>query len=266
MNNYKNLKNLVLGLFTLTILAACSDEDQLDDVTPAFNIQLENNSSFGSILVNQNNQTLYFFAGDVTGESNCNGGCAEAWPPVIADAADLNLTSNLNSSYFGNVSTADGQKQLTYKGWPLYYFSPESDGVLEAPGAVEGDARGNVFYVAKPDYSLFLGRQVVTEGEDAEIYLVDANGNSFYFFANDEENVSNCAGGCLSAWPVFENESDLVLPSAFSVNQFGKITRADEKVQVTYAGKPLYFFAQDTNRGDIKGHTAPNWSLSLVQF
>ena len=38
---------------------------------------------------------------------------------------------------------------------------------------------------------------------DSDRYIVDAEGNTLYFFLNDEENVSNCEGGCLASWPSF---------------------------------------------------------------
>ncbi|PTB95876.1 hypothetical protein C9994_09840 [Marivirga lumbricoides] len=257
MNNYfKNLRLVALSFLVLNLFTACSDDDSLDKETSAFNIKIENNSSFGSILVNQENQSMYFFAGDVKGESNCNGGCAEVWPPVIAEVDDLDLASNLNLTYFGNVTRENGEKQLTYKGWPLYYFSPESDDVLEAPGAVEGDGRGGLFYVAKPDYTLFLGRQVLTEGEDAEIYLVDDYGVTLYQSVNDEENVSNCTGGCANAWPIFSGQQNPVIPSTLSEDDFSMITRTDALgPQLSFKGAPLYFFASDEGiRGNVTGN------------
>jgi predicted lipoprotein with Yx(FWY)xxD motif len=54
-----------------------------------------------------------------------------------------------------------------------------------------------------------------------------------YYFANDEENLSNCEGVCVAASPVFDGFSDLVIPYTSSAGQFGEISRADGKVQIT---------------------------------
>src|SRR5690606_29778202 len=134
-------------------------------------VQVISNADFGYILVNQKNETLYFFANDIKGESTCNGGCASAWPPLIGEVADLALSESLDESDFGTITRGDGQKQITFKCWPLYYFSPNADGVLETAAAINGDGANNVFYIAKPDYTVMLGKQVVVEDEDPILYL-----------------------------------------------------------------------------------------------
>lgn len=192
--NYFSL--LSLTIFGLIAFTSCTkDEEVVLDEAAAFNIQVINSSKFGYILTNQNKQSIYFFAGDVTGQSNCTGGCADTWPAVIGNIAELDLSSNLDRSDFGTFIREDGQKQITYKGWPLYYFSPEKNKILELPGETLGDAKGGVFHIAKPDYTVLLGRKVVTEGEEAVVYLVDDRGVTLYLNQADELNKSNCTGG-----------------------------------------------------------------------
>lgn len=232
---------------------------ETDEPTPNadVSINLVSKGSLGEVLSDAEGMSLYFFTKDVSGESACTNGCLTAWPVFYMQ--DIAVGTGLNASEFGNITRADGTKQTTYKGWPLYYFASDA-----ADSDVNGDGVGSVWFAAKTNYSLFIGQQEVAD--TATNYLIDADGNTLYYFANDEQDISNCAGGCADAWPVFEGEAEMVLPSAFTASQFGKIDRADGNVQVTYAGRPLYFFAQDTERGETNGKDIPNWGLATVQL
>lgn len=77
--------------------------------------------------------------------------------------------------------------------------------------------------------------------------LVDATGRTVYTFDKDELNKSNCAGGCLAAWPAF-----LAKPEATAKGEFG-IIEANGTRQWTVSGKPLYYFAGDAKPGDRNG-------------
>jgi predicted lipoprotein with Yx(FWY)xxD motif len=39
-------------------------------------------TSMGNVLADPKGMTLYTFDKDTSGKSNCNGECAEYWPPV----------------------------------------------------------------------------------------------------------------------------------------------------------------------------------------
>ena len=57
------------------------------------------------VLVSKEGKTLYLFDKDAAGKSNCNGGCAAAWPPfVVANAA-------LAGGDFSIVKRDDGTSQ-----------------------------------------------------------------------------------------------------------------------------------------------------------
>ncbi|MGD1893588.1 MAG: hypothetical protein ACFB15_23720 [Cyclobacteriaceae bacterium] len=260
MKSFKSLLFVLLGLSFL--FSACSEED---DATPdpgagedAFQVNLANDSNLGSYLVNQDGRTLYFFTRDVSGNSACEGGCLDAWP--VFYRADFEIGSGLSQSDFGTITREDGELQTTYKGWPLYYYSDDT-----GPNQNNGEGIGEVWFVAKPDYTLMLATQVVEGvGSDAISYLVDAEGNSLYYFDNDQENESVCFDGCLDAWPAFSEVANVTLPSTLNEGAFAVIDRADGIQQLTYAGRPIYFFAQDTERGETRGATAPNWTISAL--
>lgn len=270
MKNYRKYFHLLgLVLFVLSPFSGCEEDDSVDgneDAKPK--LQIVNNNEFGKVLVNQENQSLYFFAGDVTGESNCNGGCADRWPALEGELYEFELGAGLEAGDFNTITRQDGKKQITFKGWPLYYFSPESDGVLEAKGATTGDGLGGVFHIAKPDYSVLVGRQVVTEGEDAIVYLVDDRGVSLYRTTGDGENESNCAGGCAGVWPPFKASATWVIPSTLSQSDFASFSREDDLgPQLSYQGSPLYHFSNDEGiRGNVLGQAGgPNQNFFVVE-
>ncbi|UII25992.1 hypothetical protein LVD15_22225 [Fulvivirga maritima] len=117
MKNDSNYLKFMLLMILFSVVIACSDDDDevLDDEELAFNIKVMSSASFGDILVNQNGQTIYFFAGDVTGESNCSGGCADVWPIVSGEVSDLALSNGLYASDFKAIVREDGETQLTFK-------------------------------------------------------------------------------------------------------------------------------------------------------
>ena len=85
-------------------------------------------------------------------------------------------------------------------------------------------------------------------------YLTDTEGRALYLFEKDAKDSSSCVGDCATAWPpVTSSAAPMAHNSAIDAAKLGTITRADGSKQVTYDGKPLYYFAKDQARGDIKG-------------
>lgn len=85
-------------------------------------------------------------------------------------------------------------------------------------------------------------------------YLVNGTGFTLYFLVKDPGNGSStCYGGCLTFWPAFYAGSKLTLPPSLKAGDFGVASRTDGKVQTTYEGHPLYYFAKDTKPGEVSG-------------
>jgi predicted lipoprotein with Yx(FWY)xxD motif len=106
-----------------------------------------------SFLIDSQGRTLYTFGKDQTSPAtqptNCTGGCISTWP-VYFDSI-VNLPSSLKSTDFGVITRADGpngtsRQQATYKGLPLYYYTPDAG----TRNKVEGDGIGNIWAVAAP--------------------------------------------------------------------------------------------------------------------
>lgn len=259
------MKMLVMTmLFFAIMFQGCKDDDSEDPVIASENVKLSDNAGLGNILVDGEGRTLYFFAQDVSGESRCEAGtCLNNWPVFYVEAIDPG--AGLAASDFENITREDGEKQTTYKGWPLYYFASDSE-----PGDINGEAVSNVWFVAKPDYSIMLANaQLVghdgknytseyVEGEGITQYFVDSEGRTLYAFINDSNNDNNFTNEDFSndaVWPVFHVDIHS-LPSSVDEADFDVIDVFGTP-QLTYKGWPLYYFGQDGVRGDNKGVSFP---------
>jgi predicted lipoprotein with Yx(FWY)xxD motif len=98
-------------------------------------------SAFGSILVDSAGLTLYLFTTDEPGKTNCYDGCAQRWPPLLVDM-DPVVGSGVEAGLLATTDRTDGTVQVTYNGWPLYYFASD-----RAPGDTKGQGVGEVWYV-----------------------------------------------------------------------------------------------------------------------
>ena len=92
-----------------------------------------------TILTNAQGMTLYYRTSD-SGSSVCSGGCASAWPPMLATGS---ATPTSATSLPGqlSVSTNANGKQVEYNGHPLYTYSGDS-----APGQTNGQGLSGVWF------------------------------------------------------------------------------------------------------------------------
>lgn len=274
-------QTIVLFALCIGTLSAC--EHEREDVAQS-PVKLATHAVLGSYFTDKDGNALYYFANDPGGISTCTGGCLAVWPPFFAGenfTAAL-LPTGLNFSDFGVVTSTAGEKQTTYKGWPLYYYAPLVGGVntREAPGEVKGEGVGGVWFVGKPDYSINLVnaqlvghdgknyRSDLTEGTARTVYFTDDRGRSLYTFSRDsaqKNKFTNATFSNNSVWPIYETDK-IVVPSVLDKTLFGSTTIFGKK-QLTYKGWPLYYFGQDSAlRGRNKGISFPSpgvWPIAL---
>ena len=108
-------------------------------------VMVGQNSTLGSFLVDSQGMTLYLYTNDAPNTSNCYGGCATSWPPLLTNGAPT-AGMGVTASMLGTTTRTDGTTQVTYNGWPLYYFAGDS-----AAGDTAGEGKGSVWYVITPD-------------------------------------------------------------------------------------------------------------------
>jgi len=253
------LKKTLFALLCIALVITSSCKKSADNTTPKKGIQLATDAKFGTIITDNSGKTLYMFANDVAGTPTCTGGCETVWP--IYYSADISTDMNINSAEVGEITRADGRKQSTYKGYPLYYYQSDV-----ATGDTKGDGVGGIWFVAKPDYSLMLANaqmiglngklytSTYAEGTGLTKYFTDASGRTLYAFSPDKNNKNTFTKADLSnntIWPVYEAELKS-LPSIITKDMISVIDVFGKK-QLTYKGWPLYYFGQDTKRGENKG-------------
>ena len=83
--------------------------------------------------------------------------------------------------------------------------------------------------------------------------LVDDKGMSLYLFVADTGTASTCYTTCATIWPPVLTTGAPQAGTGVQASLLGTTTRTDGKVEVTYAGHPLYYFVQDKAAGDAKG-------------
>jgi predicted lipoprotein with Yx(FWY)xxD motif len=102
--------------------------------------------------------------------------------------------------------------------------------------------------VASTDKSSSISLRTTKVGK----VLVAANGRTLYLFTADMGKRSACYGQCASYWPPLIGATPTA-GTGLKASLVGTTTRKDGKLQVTYGGHPLYFFAEDKKDGDVNG-------------
>lgn len=254
------IRSLSLAALLIVATLACKDEENPVTTT---DLNLET-TPLGRVLTGDGGRTLYVFAADADGNANCNGACVGNWPVYFKET--FTLGNGLTAADFTTITRADGAKQTAFKGWPLYYFKNDAKA-----GDVTGENVGNVWQVAKPNYTVLVAsRQLIgndgksytfdtKEGTGNSLFLTDNVGRTLYAFAPDKKNKNTYTKADLSnngTWPLFEGTIDEV-PSTLSKADFATTT-VFGKTQVTYKGWPLYYFGPDQGiRGNTKGVSVP---------
>ena len=75
--------------------------------------------------------------------------------------------------------------------------------------------------------------------------LFDSNKQAIYVFEEDNRNSTVCYGECATAWPPVFTKGEPRAGKGVDGSLLGTIKRRDGRTQVTYAGKPLYFYAHE---------------------
>lgn len=233
----KTGEQTLLGTLTESGAIAKEQAPKLD----AARVDLAKAADGSLYMTDGDGRTLYFFTKDVANPNACQGDCLANWPVFAADR--LIVADGLNAADFGAFGRSDGAKQLTYQGWPLYFFAKDAKA-----GEANGEGVGGVWFTLKqPFYTIGLGNDA-TLGN----YLVDSQGNTLYAFDKDPQGASVCSGDCLAKWPAYHADA-IIVPKGVNASDFGEIVRDDGAKQTTFKGYPLYTFFQDAKRGDTNG-------------
>jgi predicted lipoprotein with Yx(FWY)xxD motif len=98
---------------------------------------------FGTVLVASNGMTLYRYTPDKKNVSVCNGACLAYWPAlVVKGTAKPTAGSGASASLLGVTMRSNGAHQVTYAGFPLYYYAAD-----KKAGQASGEGFQKTWYV-----------------------------------------------------------------------------------------------------------------------
>lgn len=100
-----------------------------------------------AILVDAKGLTLYYFTPDKGGTVTCTGACLQNWPPLLLPSGATAPTGEKGvTGKLATVTNPQGGSQVSYNGWPLYYYVKDKDA-----GDTYGQGVGGKWFVVPPD-------------------------------------------------------------------------------------------------------------------
>jgi predicted lipoprotein with Yx(FWY)xxD motif len=103
------------------------------------------NAKFGTILVAANGRTLYRYTPDRKGVNRCSADatCNKFWPRFTVKAGvKPTAGTGVKPALVGTIKATNGMRQVTYAGFPLYYFAGD-----KRAGQVKGQGFDGIWYV-----------------------------------------------------------------------------------------------------------------------
>lgn len=83
--------------------------------------------------------------------------------------------------------------------------------------------------------------------------LFGSDDQAIYIFENDRPDETVCYGECADAWPPVFTDGEPQAASGVKDSLLGTVERRDGRLQVTYDGQPLYFYANEAP-GEVRCH------------
>jgi predicted lipoprotein with Yx(FWY)xxD motif len=140
---------------TMTGLVNASQRSDKQSAAPqvAPRTLIVRSTQYGRVLFDGRGRVLYGFTRDRRGgPSRCYGACAGAWPVYFArNTAVIRVGLGVKKSLIDRTRRRDGRLQLTYNGWPLYYYAHEGPGEVRCQNV---DQFGGLWLVVRPSGTL----------------------------------------------------------------------------------------------------------------
>jgi predicted lipoprotein with Yx(FWY)xxD motif len=100
---------------------------------------------------------------------------------------------------------------------------------------------------------------VISTAKNAKLGTVLVSGNTVYTL---KAGKTACTAECMKVWlPVVlpQGVTKATAGAGVDAAKLGTVAAAGGALQITYAGKPLYWFAKDTAAGQVKGIVTTKW-------
>ncbi|MFJ3876496.1 SCO0930 family lipoprotein [Streptomyces sp. NPDC090077] len=260
---------------------------------PAGMLQVREMANVGSGVADGDGFTLYRFDKDAAKppKSNCEGDCAKAWPVVPAD--DAQAGAGIDAALLGSVTRADGSRQLTVGGWPVYRYAKDTKA-----GDALGEGVGGTWHVLGPDgkpagpgkgagtetgtgmqgHGMEQGgaakegtkeapKVALSVRQDAKLGNIVQNAEGWTLYRFDKDSAwpmkIGCVDSCTDTWkpaPLV----DKTQVSGIDPKLIGSVKRPDGTEQLTIDCWPVYTFTGDKAPGDVNGQGKQNlwWAVT----
>ena len=99
----------------------------------------------------------------------------------------------------------------------------------------------------EPDHALVsrAGRVIKAIDSDYGRVIADRKSEAFYLFGKEKAGKSECFGACAQAWPPVLTAGKPRAGTGAKASLLGTTKRPNGKLQITYAGHPLYYYVDD---------------------
>jgi predicted lipoprotein with Yx(FWY)xxD motif len=97
------------------------------------------------------------------------------------------------------------------------------------------------------------GVEISTSDSQFGEVLFDGDGQAIYYFEVEQTSEPRCYGSCAEAWPPVLTDGEPQASGNVRQGLLGVTKRRDGSMQVTYDGRPLYYYV-DEDRGELRCH------------
>lgn len=131
--SFTTLRGLAVSMLVAAMLPAAPAFAQSETAK----LEAAEKEPFGQYLVDAEGRSLYILESDTQGTNDaepasaCTGECLQVWPPLVAASAQAG--DRIDSALISTFERGDGTVQVTYNGWPLYYYARD-----QQPGDTNG--------------------------------------------------------------------------------------------------------------------------------
>jgi predicted lipoprotein with Yx(FWY)xxD motif len=125
-----------------------------------------------------------------------------------------------------------------------------SDGTANTPAsdgaAMESEGKMTSSEAMKAEASTSQGTPIKVVDSDYGRVIADGKGEAFYLFDKESTKKPQCYGPCAQAWPPVLTKGEPKAGKGVKQSLLGTTRRSNGKLQVTYAGQPLYYYVDDS--------------------
>jgi predicted lipoprotein with Yx(FWY)xxD motif len=104
-----------------------------------------------------------------------------------------------------------------------------------------------------PSTAMAAGTVISVRSSEYGRILFGPKRQAVYVFQRDRRNTTRCYGECAREWPPVYTQGKPRAGRGAKASLLGTIRRRDGRLQVSYAGRPLYYYAHE-GPGEVQCH------------